>query len=374
VGRVVVAVNIILLVLLGLACSGAAAATLSSEPAGGVVCLSGPVRISGVTPFELVGRESGLFRLRLENPGFETEISWLDITYRGETGTPSITPRGYLPETALTLAGIAGPSKFLRGEREKGILLSLAQGAAALAAGVEELRARDYSDRYEEALNNYREADDEQEAAVYHDRLLHNFEVARIARETRDICLVAAAFPWLSGFLENFVLDRPNSPLRVGNDALTFRLDRLNVPSAMLRGTLFPGMGHMYAGRRGAGYFWGGVVMSTVGAAIVSNAYYDECRLDYDEAMRDYLRASTEEDAEAARKVAEDKFDRMDDARNVRRALIGTAGGLWLLSILDSARFPLRYDARAGSLHTRTSYVDLSVKRDGASVSMQLKW
>jgi len=300
--------------------------------------LSGPVQVSGTTPFEFPGAQGGRFRVTLSRPGFETSVGWVNFSGL-RTGVPlRVEPAVHMPNVALTLLGLGGPSKFVRGERQKGIILSVAQGAAAVAASVEELRARDFRKEYDDFRSKYLSAQSEEAAAFYHARMQHNYELRENAMEARDGYLIVAAVPAVYALLENFLLDGGSALVGVKGDEATFGLRPVSLPSAMLRGALFPGMGHIYCGEGGTGAVWSASVLSAVGAALVAESRYRDSRLDYDEALSEYGSADTEEGATLARRKLDDSFASMEDAYQLRRTLRGIALGLWVLSVLDAGR------------------------------------
>ncbi|MFH0778516.1 MAG: hypothetical protein V2A71_07795, partial [Candidatus Eisenbacteria bacterium] len=291
---------------------------------------------------------------------------------RGQNVPASFEGRTYLPEVTLGLLGLAGPSKFLRGEREKGVLLTVFQGVATLGVLVEEWRAREFRRDYDEFSERYEAAQSEEEAAYLHARMLRSYELAENARGERDVCLAAVAAPALYGLLENLVLDRSARPSAVRVDAMNFELSALSPASAMMRGMLFPGMGQMYAGRTTAGTAWGLCVTAAGASLLVAHGYYRSCRVDYNEALRDYVGSDSEEAASAARKRVEEEFDRMKDARLLRRVLGGVTAGLWVASALDALRIPPASPGEAGRGSTQSLKVGFSASPGSAQVAVSV--
>ncbi len=337
--------RLLLIILIGLsslalvpAASLGEGLSVSSRPEGSSVELSGPVHVSGTTPFELPGVESGRFRVTVSRPGFETSVGWVDFSRLGPDRGVRVEPAVHLPNVALTLSGLAGPSKFLRGERQKGLILTFAQGAAAVAASIEEWRARDFKKKYDDFRDKYVSAQSEQEASSLHSRMLHNYRLRENALEARDEYLIAVAVPALYVVIENFLLERGPALATVKRGETTFGLRPVSMPSAMLRGILFPGMGHVYSGHGGAGSVWSATVLSAVGVTLLAESHYRDSQLDYDEAVSVYEGAGSEEEAAAARRKMEDSFSSLEDAYQLRRSLRGVVLGLWVLSVLDAAR------------------------------------
>jgi hypothetical protein len=332
----------ILIVIAGLllvpVCSSGDELIISSRPEGSSVELSGPVQVSGAAPFEFPSAQSGRFRVTLSRPGFERSVGWVDFSRLRPDAPLRAQPAVYFPNVALTLAGLAGPSKFLRGEGQKAIILSVAQGAAALAASIEELRGRDFRNKYDDLRGKYVAAQSEEEAAFYRGEMLHNYRLRENAGEARDAYLIATAVPALYVLIENFLLDRGGTLMIARGGETTFRLRPVSMPSAMLRGILFPGMGHVYSGQRGMGSVWSVSILSAVGAALVADGHFRGSQLDYDEAVARYAGADSEEGVALARRELEDSFSSMEGAHQLRGVLRGVALGLWVVSVLDAGR------------------------------------
>jgi hypothetical protein len=364
------------LVLLGLVVaagsSSARGVAVSSSPEGSAVEFVGPIRVSGVTPFELPEQHSGHFRVRLHKSGFETRVGWLELSSQSPSPRAIARTGVYMPEVATTLAGLAGPAKFVRGETQKGIILSITQGAAALGALEEERLAERYGDKYRRFESKYRSAQSEEEAALYHTKLSRNYELARNARLARDAYLIAAAVPSLYGLVENLLLDRGSGLVSAGANGLAFRLRPVSTPSAMLRGVLFPGMGHIYAGHKSMGTFWSASVVSAAGAALIAQRHYRDCQVDYSEALSQYEKASTEEAAKRAREGLEEKFEALDNASQTRRVLRGLALGLWALSILDAARASTIAPAETELVPGKSFSMDVSGSSDRIYVAVRV--
>jgi hypothetical protein len=345
---------------------------ISSSPQGSAVEFVGPVRMSGVTPFELPGQHGGHFRVTLRKSGFVTRIGWLELSSEGP-GASAIARTGvHVPELALTLVGLAGPSKFVRGETQKGIILTVTQAAAVLGALEEEWLVRRYRDKYDDFRSKYLSAQSEEEAAFYHTKLSLNRGLADNARLARDGYLIAACVPSFYALVENVLLDRGTGLVSVGANGVAFRLKPVSMPSAMLRGVLFPGMGHIYSGHKSAGTFWGASVVSAAGAALVAQRYYRDCRLHYSEALREYENASTEEAAERARKKLEDEFETLDSASQTRRVVRGVAIGLWALSVLDAARASAIAPGETGVIPGKSFSLGISGSSDRIYVAVRV--
>lgn len=359
------------LVLVAGASSGAGL-TVSSRPRGSTVELSGPVRISGTTPFEFPGAQSGRFRVRVLKPGYETGVGWMHLTAATPGGPVHGASAVHVPDLTLTLTGLAGPSKLLRGERRKGIILSIAQGAAAVAASVAEWRARDFGDKYDELRGKYVSAQSEGEAEFYHAGMQHNYELRRNAIDTRNAYLIATVVPAFYVLVENLLLDRGGALMAVRDDELTFGLRPVSMPSAMLRGTLFPGMGHVYSGQKTMGTVWGVSVLSAVGAALVADAYYRDSRLEYDEILSVYQNADTEEKASVARADLEDSFESMEDTYQLRRVLRGVALGLWVLSVLDAGRVATSAWGEPASSESRSFSMKVYGVSNGLKIGLKI--
>jgi hypothetical protein len=207
-----------------------------------------------------------------------------------------------------------------------------------MAASVEELRARDFKKKYDDFRDKYVSAQSEADAAAYHARMLHNHRLRENAMTARDEYLIAAAVPALFVVVENFVLERGATLVNVKRGQTTFGLRAVSMPSAMLRGMLFPGMGHVYSGHGGMGSVWSATVLSAVGAAFLAEGHYRGSRLEYDEAVSLYGGAGSEEAVTLARREMEDTFASLEDAHQLRRIVRSVALGLWVLSVLDAAR------------------------------------
>ncbi|MCX5799829.1 MAG: hypothetical protein NTX17_00315 [Candidatus Eisenbacteria bacterium] len=369
---VIVVHSVILGVLLFTgSCLGSGMA-ISSSPNGSAVEFVGPIRISGVTAFELPMQLGGHFRVKIEKSGFETRVGWVDIGPQRPGVSPKVRAGANGAEVVTTLAGLAGPSKFVRGETQKGIILSITQGIAVLGAAREEWRAERYREKYQEFDSKYKSARNEEEAAVYHTKLSRNYEFAKNARFARNGYLMAAAVPAVYGFLENVLLDRGSGVVGAGANGLSFRLKPVSMSSSVLRGTLFPGMGHIYAGHKSAGTFWSASVVSAAGAALIAQQYYRDCQVRYSEALHKYETASTEEAVLMARQEVEDKFDTLDGASLAKRTLRGLTLGLWALSILDAARASTIAPEESGSVPGKSLSMDVSGTSGGVYVAVRV--
>ncbi|UCF78255.1 MAG: PEGA domain-containing protein [Candidatus Eiseniibacteriota bacterium] len=346
--------------------------TISSRPQGSTVELSGATRVSGAAPFEFSALQGGHFRVRLLRPGFETSVGWIELSPPGPSSPFRVEPKLHLPDVALSLSGLAGPSKFLRGERQKGIVLSIAQGAALVGASVEEWRARDFRSKYDETRDKYRVAQSEEEAAFYHAEMKHNYELTESALESRNGYLIAAAVPAAYVLVENFLLGRRDAFVAVRGEEVTFGLRPVSMPAAMLRGALFPGMGHVYAGHGGLGAVWSASVLSAVGAALVADGSYRDSRVEYDEALSAYRSADTEEAARLARTELESSFESMEDAYQLRRVLRGVAVGLWVLSVLDAGRAATVWQGGVPAFGERSLSLDVRGVSNGLQVALSV--
>ncbi|MFH0778043.1 MAG: PEGA domain-containing protein, partial [Candidatus Eisenbacteria bacterium] len=59
-------------------CRGAGLVVFSN-PEGSSVDMAGPVKISGITPFEVPSTQTGLYRIRIEKSGFARSVGWLEL-------------------------------------------------------------------------------------------------------------------------------------------------------------------------------------------------------------------------------------------------------------------------------------------------------
>jgi hypothetical protein len=163
--------------------TGGATATptlvVNSDPPGAVVILRGMYEWTGLTPWRLYREVSGLYRVEVRLPGYET---WTGEVVLGAGGVSQLQVklgRRTLAKSLLRSALIPGWGQLYRGQKLKGTLLVV--GTAVAAGGViwthEEYR--DEVDRFDEARRVY-----EQETHL--DELPSRYEAVQRASRRAD--------------------------------------------------------------------------------------------------------------------------------------------------------------------------------------------
>ncbi|GEM_PF-510678 len=133
-----------------------------------------------------------------------------------------------------------------------------------------------------------------------------------------------------------------------GNYSLNIKLSRKTKFKAAFRSILMPGWGQFYSGRKFEGVMLGLASLSSAGATLIINKYYNDKYDEYRSARTDYNCASSADEAELLYKVYSDKHRDVYNAETLLRTAAGVTIGLWVYNILDSILFFPDY--RAGTI------------------------
>jgi len=117
--------------------------------------------------------------------------------------------------------------------------------------------------------------------------------------------------------------------------------DTRTAKTAVMR-SLVPGMGQHYKGQKTKGIIFQAAIVSAISVAVISNSAMNSAADDYNTSYEQYHAAYSQEEIDAAFKAMQSNYDEMDDKKSLRNLAWMTAGGLWVINLVDAyLGFPL---------------------------------
>ncbi len=326
------------------------------------LALEGGDDIGGVSPLRIPGPLQGDFWLVAGGPGVETQRGRVRIEL-DEAGS-RIDSHGTIPfrESIMRSVLFPGYPQLRYGESGKSRFLMLSTVAGLAGSVWAETTVRDSESRISELEGQIALSG----VAADRDRLgrelQDEIEEKSFRTNRRNLLLGATGVVWGVSFLDA-VAFRPGFDVSQADESsMTLALSRKTRLDAMLRSAVFPGLGQAYNGRRTKAAL---VALAGIGAG----AHYLWRQNEYNEAVAEFLKAENRFESsvsvdERTRLLAEQQslFDDVKDRRSERNIGLAVFGGVWFLSLVDTA---LDFGGEWGGARVAGSF-GLSVDPSGA--------
>jgi hypothetical protein len=299
--------------------------------------LEGDEDVGGVSPLRVPGPLEGDFWLVAGGPGVETQRGRVRIEL-DEAGS-RIESHGTIPfrESVMRAVLFPGYPQLRYGDRGKSRLMMFAALAGVGGAIWAETKVRDS----ESAISDLESAIALSGVASERERLTRalqdEIEDQAYRKNRRNLLLGATGTVWGVSFLDA-VAFRPGFDVSQADaSSMTLALSRKTRLDAMLRSAVFPGLGQAYNGRRTKAAL---VALAGIGAG----AHYLWRQSEYNEAVAEFEKARSRFESsvsvdERTRLLAEQEalFGDVEDRGFERDVGLGLLGGVWFLSLVDTA-------------------------------------
>jgi len=291
--------------------------TVLTSPAEARLTLWGPSDIVGTAPLDLPSTWIGVFKVRVEAPGYARANGLIELPARSFRPTLISERPGISPGLLVRSLNFPGVPALSSGHKERGLAF-LTAGVGGLAA-----TARDHF-RYRDKLQGS-DVDSEDRAKDFH------YARNRWAAYTGAV--------WGLSAIDYIIRARidlvESTPTRI-----TVAAPKLHRTSVVWRSILVPGAGQDYANRNMRGFGWLGITLASGAAWTIAEESHH--RIETKLARAESLLAVAGPTEIFTRQANVQHFQSLQEtSKQLRDGLMIATGTLYLANVLDAATIPL---------------------------------
>jgi hypothetical protein len=302
-----------------------------------ILALEGDEDIVGVSPLRVPGPLAGDFWLRAGGAGVETERGRVRVEL-DEAGS-RLESWGSIPLRETLMRGLLFPgyAQHRYGEKGKGAFL-LVSGLTGLGLTTwAQLEFWDEEDALVELEQRFAATGVGAEREALQEQLGDAREEKTAAADRRMLFLGATAAVWGVSLLDAVAFSPDFHVSGADESTLALALHRKTRLDAMLRSTLFPGLGQAYNGRRNKAVLVGLAAASAGAWLLHEQDAYNGAVSDFRKVRARYEGEASIDERAALLNQQKALYDEVEDAGTDRDVALAILTGVWALSLLDTA-------------------------------------
>jgi hypothetical protein len=325
---------------------------IEAEPVGATIILRHEVGVSNSAPASFCALEPGReYKLTVLRPDFEVRTLKFSFPEYGKPAQFSGIRMGMLVQS-MVLPGW-GQKSLGEGARTLETIAVLTAGGFKIAQAYTDYdAAREARDAVARAA---RDADTEEELSALAAEAEKTGMVANVHRDNTLWTVALTGYEYLQNLVETFLLAAPPKAERLEGSNFKVTTPGKSRSRAAVQSLFFPGMGQRYLGNSSRGFLFRAGFFVVALYTIDAKYKYNMAKVDYDLAYQEFQNATSVEEREAARVVANAQHEVMSDREQVVYEFAAAAGAFWLAGVVDAIATGGRSDG-SGRVDFDSSY------------------
>jgi hypothetical protein len=240
-------------------------------------------------------------------------------------------------ETFMRSMLFPGYAQYRVGQHGKGVLFGVAGTAAVTVALWAQHEFWQADDEVAAAQLAVAASGDATERERLRQEVLDAQEDKTFAGNRRNLALGAAGAAWGVSVLDALAFGPHFHVSQADEAALSIALKRKSRRDALLRSVLFPGLGQEYNGRRNKAVLVGFAGLGAGAWYLIAQNDYNGAVADFEKVRRRYEQSTSVDERTTLLDRQRVLFEEVDDQSRTRKIALGTLGGVWVLSLVDTA-------------------------------------
>jgi len=306
---------------------------IEAEPPGATIVLRHQAGVSASAPASFCALEPGReYKLTVMRPDFEVRTLKFSFPEYGKPTQFSGIRIGTLVQS-MVLPGWGQKSLGESARTFETIAVLTAGGFKIAQAYSDYDAARDKREALAQAVID---ADTEEMLEALSAEAERTGKVANAHRDNTLRTVALTGYEYLQNLVETFLLAAPPKAERLEGSNFKVTTPGKSRSRAAVQSMFFPGMGQRYVGNGGRGFLFRAGFMVVALYWIDAMFQYDIAKIDYDLAYQEFQSATSVEEREAARVVANAQHEIVADREHDAYEFAVAAGALWLAGVIDA--------------------------------------